>query len=290
MCHLSQNSSFIGSDFEAMKKEIKTEEFKKISLDVLIAVHNFCEHNEIRYSLACGTLIGAIRHKGYIPWDDDIDIYMVREDYNRFISIFPQSYLQKYSLIALENSKEWNCAFAKVYDERTIMIEDKRTDIKNLGIGIDIFPIDFAPDDAEEWNHYERNRKVLRGLYEMKELRWRSTRSFFKNILVEICSLPLLPFSSRFWAERMNSYAQKYNGTESDYYAENCYGLPNNRFPKSDFSHTIDWPFENHFLKIMVGYDDYLRRFYGDYMQLPPIEKQISTHHYVAYWKSDEVA
>ena len=268
-----------------MRKTIDTEEFKRISLDVLCAVHEFCEENNIKYSLVCGTLIGAIRHKGFIPWDDDIDIYMVREDYNMFISVFPNSYKGTYSLISLECSSQWNCAFAKVYDSRTIMIEDKRTDIKGLGIGIDIFPIDQAPDDEDIWRHYERKRKILRGLYEMKELRWRSTRSFFKNIMVEVCSLLLFPFSSRFWAKCMNSYAQKFNGTASDYYAENCYGLPNNRFPKSDFSHTIDWPFENHTFKIMNGYDDYLNRFYGDYMQLPPIEKQISHHHYVAYWK-----
>jgi lipopolysaccharide cholinephosphotransferase len=268
-----------------MKKEIGTEEFKKISLDILLAVHEFCQDNNIKYSLACGTLIGAIRHKGFIPWDDDIDIYIVREDYNRFISIFPQLYKEKFSLISLERSSQWNCAFAKVYDSRTIMIEDKRTDIEGLGIGIDIFPIDQAPDDDEIWCQYEKKRKILRGLYEMKELRWRKTRSFMKNVIVEFCSLFLFPFPARFFASWMSSYGQKYNGQRSDYYAENCYGMPNNRFPKSDFFHTIDWPFENYTFKIMIGYDDYLTRFYGDYMQLPPLEKQSYHHHYVAYWK-----
>lgn len=268
-----------------MNRVIDTEEFKKISLDVLCAVHEFCEENKIKYSLACGTLIGAIRHQGFIPWDDDIDIYMIREDYNHFISAFPQLYKGTYSLISLERSFQWNCAFAKVYDIRTIMIEDKRTDIKGLGVGIDVFPIDQAPDDEKVWNQYERKRKILRGVYEMKELRWRKTRSSFKNIIVELCSLILLPFPARFWARRMESYGQKYNGASTDYYAENCYGMPNNRFLKSDFSNTIDWPFEDKSFKVMIGYDDYLRRFYGDYMQLPPIEKRISHHHYNAYWR-----
>ena len=268
-----------------MKGKIETEEFKEISLDVLCVVHDFCEENGIKYSLACGTLIGAIRHKGFIPWDDDIDIYMVREDYNHFLSIFPQLYKERYSVISLEHSTHWNCAFAKVYDSRTIMIEDKRTDIEGLGIGIDIFPIDQAPDDEKTWIQYERKRKILRGIYEMKELRWRKTRSLKKNVIVELCSLFLLPFPARFWARCMNSYGQKYNGQKSEYYAENCYGMPNNRFPKSDFSHVIDWPFEGRLFKIMEGYDDYLRRFFGDYMRLPPLEQQISHHHYVAYWK-----
>ena len=69
-------------------KEIETsEELKKIGLDILLSVHGFCESHQIKYSLACGTLIGAVRHKGFIPWDDDVDIYMLREDYNKFIEM-----------------------------------------------------------------------------------------------------------------------------------------------------------------------------------------------------------
>ena len=268
-----------------MGKEIGVEEFKQISLDILDVVHHFCEGHHIKYSLACGTLIGAIRHKGFIPWDDDIDIYMTRDDYQRFISSFPYMYKGKYSVISLENSAQWNCAFAKVYNGKTVMIEDKRTDIEGLGIGIDVFPLDNAPDDDKEWQKFEKRRIILRDFFEMKELRWRNTRSFIKNVVVELCSLFLWPFSARFWAKKMSIYGQRYNGIDTAFFAENCYGLPNNRFPKSDFAETIDWPFEDFFFKVMVGYDDYLRRFYGDYMQLPPIEKQVAHHHYVAYWK-----
>jgi len=268
-----------------MRKDIGKEEFKKISLDILLAVHEFCQENNIKYSLACGTLIGAIRHKGFIPWDDDIDIYMVREDYKRFISIFPQLYKDKLSIISLESSSQWNCPFAKVYDSRTVMIEDKRTDIVGLGIGIDVFPLDQAPDNDQLWTQFEKKRKILRGLYEMKELRWRSTRPLYKNILVELCYLILLPFSSRFFAQKMNFFAQKFNNQSSNFYAENCYGTPNNRFLKSDFGHTVEWPFENYYFNVMCGYDDYLTRFYGDYMQFPPVEERVSHHHYMAYWK-----
>ena len=274
-----------------MRRFIEIEELKDICLDILSAVHTFCEENHIMYSLSCGSLIGAIRHQGYIPWDDDIDIYMLREDYNRFLSLFPEIYKKNYSVISLERSTQWNCPFAKVYDIRTVMEEDKRTEIKGLGIGIDIFPIDNATDDEQCWIKYEKRRRQLIGLYIMKDLQWRKSRSFLKNIFVVLCSFPLLPFSARFFAKIIDNYSQKFNQENSLFYAENCYGHPyNERIPKSDFSHTIDWPFEKHTFKIMNGYDDYLTLFYGDYMQLPPIEERTSHHHFVAYWKSDEVA
>lgn len=269
-----------------MIRYIETDELKEICLEILQAVHGFCEENGIMYSLACGTLIGAVRHKGYIPWDDDIDLYMLRDDYNKFLSIFPQIYKDKYSLVSLERSSQWNCPFAKVFDIRTIMIEDKRTEIKGVGIGIDIFPIDNAPNDDIVWSKYEKRRRLLRNIYVMKDLRWRKSRSLLKNLLVQLCSIPLYFFSARFLASKMNVYSQKFNLEESKYYAENSYGEPyNERFSKSAFSKTIDWPFEKYMFKIMIGYDEYLRNFYGDYMQLPPLEKQTSHHHYVAYWK-----
>ena len=269
-----------------MRKYIEVDELKKICLDILYAVHCFCEDNHIMYSLSCGSLIGAIRHHGYIPWDDDIDIYMFREDYNRFLSIFPEVYNKSYSVISLERSSQWNCPFAKVYDIRTVMEEDKRTEIKGLGIGIDVFPLDNATDNENRWKRYEKRRRQLIGLYIMKDLKWRKSRSLIKNIIVTLCSFPLLPFSARFFAKRINDYSQKFNQEDSHFFAENCYGHPyNERIPKSAFIHTVNWPFENHTFKIMNGYDEYLTLFYGDYMQLPPIEKRNSHHHFVAYWK-----
>ena len=269
-----------------MGKEIGFEEFKQISLDILDAVHHFCEEHNIKYSLACGTLIGAIRHKGFIPWDDDIDIYMPRQEYNNFMTLFPDLCEGKYALVAFErNTPGWNYPYAKVYDSRTRYIEDKKYDFYDMGIGIDVFPIDSAPNDEKEWTIYESKRKALRNIYVMKELRWRKGRSLLKNILVQICSLLLYPFSKRKLAMILDKYAQKYNASKTEYCAENCLGKPNARFLYTDFSTIIDSPFENRVFKIMAGYDDYLRSFYGNYMQMPPPEEQVSHHRFTAYWK-----
>ncbi len=268
-----------------MKKEIGTEEFKRISLDILIAVHEFCEENNIKYSLACGTLIGAVRHKGFIPWDDDVDIYMIRDDYNQFISSFPNIYKEKYAILCMENNPEWHYSFAKVHDIRTIQIEENLFPIKNMGVAIDVFPIDNAPDNDFEWKKYERRRKILRDIYSVKELGWRNGRKLWKNIFAILCSTLLRPVKYRKLAEMLNSYAQKYNNIETKYYAENCVGRPNNRFPKEDFSNCIDLLFENHKFMAMQNYNDYLTRFYGDYMTLPPLEKRRTHYRTISYWK-----
>jgi len=268
-----------------MKEITNIEDIKSIALDLLCAVDEFCTQNKIMYSLACGTLIGAIRHKGFIPWDDDVDIYMKRNDYERFVQIFPKVFKEHISLISLERSDNWNSPFAKVYDLKTIVYEGVKYNVHGMGIGIDVFPIDNAPDDDHIWQKYEKKRKLLRDIYMLKSLRWRKERSLGKNLMVNFSSLILSPISYRRLALMLDKYSKRFNKIETNYYAENCMGIPNNRFPKDDFSSTIPHPFEDFSLQVMQGYDDYLRRFYGDYMQLPREEDQVTHHDFKAYWK-----
>ena len=95
--------------------ELNLDQVKSIQLDVLSAIHRFCCENDIRYSLACGTLLGARRHGGYIPWDDDIDIYMLRADYDKLMSTFPAEYLGFCKIVSLERDARWDRAYAKGY-------------------------------------------------------------------------------------------------------------------------------------------------------------------------------
>ena len=125
-------------------KKIETEELKRIQVDILKDIHEFCSINNIHYSLAYGTLLGAIRHQGYIPWDDDIDIMMLRSDYEKFIHTFPGSF-KHLSICAPELDLNYYAPYANVWDNRTILDEginnaDHRG--KTIGIKIDVFPID----------------------------------------------------------------------------------------------------------------------------------------------------
>ena len=262
------------------------EEFKQIQVDILLAIDKFCKEHNIKYSLACGTLLGAIRHKGFIPWDDDIDIYLLREDYNKLVAAFPSLLDEKYSLNSLERNPLWNRPYAKAFDTRTIEVEAVKSNIPNMGIGIDVFPIDEVPDNETEWKHYEKRRLFLLNCYTLKTLTWRKGRSLAKNIFALCSSVLLFPWSFRKLAEIIDKYCQIHNNKGYHHLSENCLGWPGQHsFKKQDMEQVVDIPFEQYTFKAMIGYDDYLTSTYGDYMQLPPKEKQVSHHVFEAYWK-----
>lgn len=270
-----------------MRKIESVDELKQIQLDILLAFDKFCEENNIKYSLAAGSLIGAIRHKGFIPWDDDIDVYVMREDYNMLNRIFPEKYMGKYALITMERNKEWNRAYGKLCDDRTIHCENVIGVPKDMGVAIDVFPIDDVPDDFAEWTKYNKRRIFLRDMYTMKYIKIKRGRSLVKNLFVIASKVVLFPFSFTLLARIMNWYSQIHNGKGYLHVYENCPGVYNTKFAwqKKDFDKLLNVEFEGHYVKIMSGYDDYLRTIYGDYMQLPPEEKRLSHHSFEAYWK-----
>lgn len=266
-----------------MKQITTTEELKHIGLDILLSVHEFCMRHHIMYSLACGTLIGAVRHKGFIPWDDDVDIYMLRDDYNKFITSF-HDIKGSFRVISLETSKEWCLPYAKVYDTRTLQTELSNINVRGIGFGIDIFPIDAVPDSLSAWKWYEKKRVLLQRIFAIKKLKWREGRSLQENLFLYAIKTFLVPLPIRSLAQFINAYSQKYNNNSTSYLAENCFGNPNNRFSRNNFSHSVDLLFEGQYLKAMNGYDNYLKAFYGNYMELPPVEKRCSHHTFDVYW------
>lgn len=268
-------------------KRIKTvEELKKVQLEILLSINEYCRDNGIRYSLACGSLLGAIRHKGFIPWDDDIDIQLLRPDYEQLIKVFPERY-KDISLISMERDGKWNRAYARAYDLRTIEIEDAKGMIPGIGVGIDIFPIDEAPENDKEWITYNKKRLLLQDLQGIKFLKWRKDRIIAKKIIMVFGQMFLLPFSIRFFAKKIDEMAKKYNGTHSRLLFENCQGIGKRRkrFLRSDFDEFVDIEFEGYKLMAISGYDDYLKQSYGNYMELPPEKDRVCHHVLMAYWK-----
>lgn len=265
-------------------REIYLDELKVLQMDILSAIDEYCRDNNIRYSLACGSLLGAIRHKGYIPWDDDIDIYIPREDYNRLIAEFPELYKDRYRLISLERDKLWERPYANAYDDKTILLENAK-EKKTIGVNIDIFPIDDVPI-GDDWMKYDNKRRRLIQFFSLQTVRVSQDRSYIKNVIVVFVRLVSFFYSTRRWAFVVDRMAKKYNGKGMTHCFETCQGIFQKKpFEKSLFDDLDYIPFEDRKFKAFRFADIYLRNGYGDYMQLPPEGKRVSHHAFTAYWK-----
>ena len=253
-------------------------------MDVLSAIDHFCTENNITYSLAGGTLLGAIRHKGYIPWDDDIDIYLYRDDYNKLISLFPAVYYGRYKIASLERDKDWVRPYANAYDSLTVFKENT-TEKKIIGVKIDVYPIDSVPDDMGKWQKYDKSRRFLQRIHALRFVKYSKSRGPWKNFILCLTKVFTFFISKRRFAEYLDKLAQRYNKDNTIYVFSNAQGiLVKKRFLKKVFDNTIALPFEDRYFKAFANYDEYLRNAYGDYMKLPPVEKRVSHHDFYAYW------
>lgn len=261
---------------------ITLPELKVIQMEVLTAIDEFCSANSIKYSLACGTLLGAARHKGYIPWDDDIDIYILRADYMRLMSLFPNIYKGRYKLVSIERDKKWDRTSAKAYDIRTNFYEPGQS--YHLGVNIDIFPIDDVPDGENEWNSFDKKRAYIIKLLDIGRYgKVSSNRFSCKRLAVQLFFCLV---SCRQLANLLNKYVQKFNKCNYSRCFESCTAvLVENPFPKALFDDLILLPFEDHEYYGFADYDTYLAASYGNWRELPPEEKRVSHHVYKATWK-----
>ncbi len=266
-------------------KKIELAELKKIQLEILKDVHVYCIKKGINYSLGYGTLIGAIRHKGYIPWDDDIDIIMPRADYEKFIIEFNKEN-KKYKVIAPCILSMSYAPYANVINTETILVEEHISNDYEMGIKIDVFPIDNVPSNTIRRKILYAKVKLIKELIIYKNNNLSSLRHHWKKILSRVVKSVFSKVDLSLRLEELAS-AQNIKNLNS--------GIVNNIvwcacdekgcFPKSALKEYINVSFENNEFKALFGYDDFLKAHYGDYMKLPPKEKQINHHDFVAYWK-----
>ena len=271
-------------------KEMTINDVKRCAVDILVYIDKICKENNIRYYLCAGTLLGAVRHHGFIPWDDDIDIMMPREEYERLLSIWPAD--TDYFFLTHKNTKNFPYAFGKVVDSRTIKIEPLRKSSQIIGVDVDVFPIDELPDDDIEAVEFykklaEKELNVKRQLYTFTKLL--SMRSFAHNLLVFINRLmEFINFKSvDKMVEDYSILAQRYRGKNTNHWGVttiNCYGI-RERNVKKNYEQVVNVKFEGKEYPAPIGYKVYLTGLYGDYMQLPPVEKRISHHSFKAFWK-----
>lgn len=266
------------------------ERWNKVIVDIFTKLTELCETYHLTYYCAAGTALGAVRHHGIIPWDDDIDVVMPRPDYDRLKKIFATEDFSPYTIIDADISDNYYLPFAKIYDTRTTLLELKRYPCV-IGPFVDIFPLDGTSSDAVEAeqlynnynkqfsrlrnvsSHYSFNEKInllkqkkLRTLYQV--LLYSLNRRYFRNDIVK----------------RLHEIVYKHPFEKAEWvvnYVE-FYGFHKGYFPKSWFAEGTKTQFEHQEVFIPKQYDAYLRKMYGDYMQLPPEEKR-HTNHKVTY-------
>lgn len=264
-------------------RKITVSEMKEIQLSILDDIHNFCVENNIRYSLSGGTLLGAIRHKGYIPWDDDIDLMMPRPDYNRFCKLYSS---EKNELVDLSKIDSCVEMFVKVYRKGTVMY-DSFFHRELFGVNIDIFPIDGTP--KEETITYVNNILKKRAFLPKicpfyKTSKSKRLLNFFKYLLKKLYYFSY--YDIAYLKNQINDEIQKYNFEQSEY-AGAILGSNGIKelIHRKNFDKYISLPFEGREYLAIAGYDIYLTSLYSDYMTLPPLEQRISHHLYDVYIK-----
>lgn len=254
------------------KKPLTLDEKREIQLRMLDEVDAFCRKNGIRYSLACGTLLGAIRHKGFIPWDDDMDIMMPREDLDKFKKCFVSSSV-KY--VDINNWPFFPFASSKITDTCTHSLHGKI--VVGYGVDIDLYPVHPLPNDKGFVSDYlaegERIRKERQPY-----AKWRSR--LIKRFRIK--SIPGYRHFMRKHYEQVYSYPYPINNP--GYYFVNS--------GEMDWAHTydfdlfekvIDIKFEGHTYLAVAAWDKYLTQRYGDYMQLPPEDQRHPIHGGIFY-------
>ena len=261
-------------------KILNSDEIKKISINILDDVAVFCEKNNIRYYLGCGTLLGAVRHKGFIPWDDDIDVLMPRPDYKRFIN----EYNGKYKVL---KPSEGIYYYAKVYDQNTLKIEEGKDYNKYspLGIDIDIFPLDGIVDNEKIINKLMKRSAFLETLHRLS-----NQPIFYRKNPIK-CINRIIPriIGSKNLVKMIDKNASSYEYDRSDYVIRmrNSSNGTTGALKKEIYDPAVKLEFEEKQYYVPRDYDTWLTRFFGNYMELPPENKRMPHHKNKCYLKDN---
>jgi len=269
-------------------REISFEEHKKIELDILINFAEFCEKHSLNYFLAYGTLIGAVRHKRFIPWDDDIDVQMPRPDYEKFVKIYNSEKDCRYYHFIDPADEDAVHTMGKIVDKRTVKKEPgvKYHKSDSHGVDIDIFPIDGQPEDEKEYRRFYLKKEFMFKMYSfaVEDFSKRTIPQKLRGVLFYIIASQN---GKNHYLEKAIKINEKYSFYQSKYVGSiiaKCNTIRDRVRVECYESYQLS-EFEGYEFRIPVGYDEVLTKLYGEYMKLPPAEERITHHSNKVYWK-----
>ena len=262
-------------------RQLNEEEIKELELGVMDYIHNLCQKENINYSLAYGTLLGAVRHKGYIPWDDDVDISLKRDEYDKLYQAVLRDNDPIYKVASWENDARYPYSFYRVYDARTVYENNYIENDIDLGICVDVFPFDYYADVNKEMVKLDTYRRL--SVYTLYGIH--SKNAGLKNIIRYLLVLVFRLTRVKTWNKKMNLLSMQANDSDSiDYLMENK--RTSTKFEKTLLDKVMDSPFEDRTYKIPEASHQILSAIYGDdFMEIPPVEKRVKHDDFVAYIK-----
>ena len=268
-------------DIKNIKKEWNTT-----ILNILKAFIGICQKHHLRYYCCAGTAIGAVRHHGMIPWDDDIDVIMPRPDYDRLLEIAKTEDFGKYEIVTPYNKEDYPLYFSKIVDKDTTLIEEKERPCV-IGLFVDIFPLDATDDDTDK--AIALQHKYVKIINRLNAI---STHNRFKDYLAllghkETWGRFAIKTAGFFFRSQIRRHLIQQMDEMSHLYdfdkAKNVQvytGSYHHKeiFPKEWLGKGKEFPFEDTTVLLPEEYDKYLRHFFNDYMQMPPVEQRVEKH------------
>ncbi len=273
------------------QKPLTLPEIQQVSLEIVKKIHEICEELNLRYYLAYGTLIGAIRHQGFIPWDDDLDIMMPRADY-RILQAYFRDHKQELApleLLCPATNADYPYTIGRVSHSGYVIDTDNEKPC-GLGVFVDVYPLDYVGNTEEEYTRIKNKASRYASLCFLST-RKRCTKGNTKSTLKLLVKFPAFLvaklFGKKFFFRKLEKLALTYDGQPTAYIGCVEWGGDGVKdvYPVEWFGQGQALPFEDARLIVPDNYDSVLRRMYGDYMQLPPEEDRIAHHFYQAYRK-----
>lgn len=265
-------------------RQIEIDELKKIQLDILNCFDTFCRKNNLHYWLDYGTLLGAVRHHGYIPWDDDLDIGMLRKDYEIASQLFNQQTSEPIAFMTPHNKDDYRYPFGKLICTNTILYEYGKDGIKT-GVYIDVFPYDNCPSNEKTMKRVFHKRNLLGRLRRLK-LPMRREVSGIKKAVYVIGSYLMRLIPNNLIEKELDKNAKRFESMESEFVCDfvDPYDSRCLKIPKQLFMDFTEVQFESGKYPAPKDYDYWLRSYYGDYMTLPPIDERVGHHVFEAFY------